>query len=352
MKDIVNDLVKNGYEAYIVGGYVRDFLLGINSKDIDICTNAPIEEIIRIFKNRGKAYREYFAYHIEDKDYTYDITTFRKESKYRRNKPIEISVADDLGTDLLRRDFTINTFAIDKDDNLIDLLGAKKDLDSKLIRMVGNTEKKLTEDKTRIIRALRFACTLDFDLSPEIVKFFSSKKAYMLNEVPKEYKRKELDKIFESNNVERFFYFINKFNMDKYFNLNYTKIVKSYNKYGLWGQIETDLPFTNKEKNIISNIKYLVSKGSITIDDIKEYNDEIIYNAAYILNIKNEVMDLKESINLHSIIDIDIDVETLLKYVNVSDVKKTYKLIEKNIMEGLLDNNRFEIERYLRTKRL
>lgn len=352
MKEIVNILNQNGYEAYIVGGYVRDFLLGINSKDIDICTDAPIDKIIEIFKGRGKAFREYFSYHIEENGYTYDITTYRKEGKYRRNKPVEIEIAPNLGTDLLRRDFTINTFAIDKDDNLIDLLGAKKDLDSRLIRMVGDTYKKLTEDKTRIIRALRFSCTLDFDLDPKIVDFFSNKKAYLLNEVPKEYKRKELDKIFECNNISRFFYFINKYNMDKYFNIKYSKIVKAYNKYGIWSQIETDLPFTNKEKRIIDSIRKLVSKKDITINDILEYDDEIIYNAAYILGIENNIKELKEAINLHSIIDIDMEVEELLSYVSVENIKKAYKMVEKNIIEGNINNNRNDIINFLRKTRL
>ena len=352
MKEIIKLLNENGYEAYVVGGYVRDFLLGVNSKDIDICTNAPIDEIIRIFYGRGKAFKDFFAYHIEENGYSYDITTYRKENKYRRNKPIEIEIAPDFKTDLLRRDFTINTFAIDKNDNLVDLLGAKKDLDSKLIRVVGDTNKKLTEDKTRILRALRFSCTLDFDLDPKILEFFSSKKVHLLNEVPKEYKRKELDKIFESDNILRFFYYINKYNMDKYINIKYKNIIKTYNKYGIWAQLETDLPFTNKEKGIISKIKDLVNKGFIDIADIKKYDDEIIFNAAYILNIENKIRYIKEALNIHSIVDIDIDLDTLLIYVKEQDLKKKYKEIEKRILEGSIDNNREEIERYLRKNRL
>ena len=89
MKEILDILNNNGYEAFIVGGYVRDYLLGNESKDIDICTNAPIEEIIKLFNGRGRAFKEYYSFHIEENGYSYDITTYRKELKYKKNKQIK-----------------------------------------------------------------------------------------------------------------------------------------------------------------------------------------------------------------------------------------------------------------------
>ena len=348
MKEIVNELINNGYEAYIVGGYVRDYLLGIPSYDIDICTNASIDEISKIFKGRGKSFREYYAYHIEDNEYSYDITTYRKEHRYRRNKPVEISVAKSFQEDLLSSDFTINTFAIDKDGKLIEILGAKKDLDSRLIRVVGDTEKKLTEDKTRIIRAIRFSCTLDFDLDPEIMKFIENKKSYLLNEVPKEYKRSELDKIFESNNIDKFFYLVKRYKMERYFNIKFNNVVKTYNKYGIWAQIETDLPFSNKEIKKINTIKELVNKKDIYLIELKQYDNEILYNVASILKIEDKLKSLIEILKLRSIIDLDINLSTLFKYVDVKNIKSVYKQIERSIMEGYLQNNKEDIEYYLR----
>ena len=151
MNNIVDELNKHGYEAYIVGGYVRDYLLSYESKDIDICTNAKIEDIERIFQERGRSYPNYYSYHIKEHDCTYDITSYRKELKYKNNKPCKIVYAKTLKEDLKRRDFTINTLAIDKNGKLIDLMHAKKDLDRKIIRVVGDTETRLKEDKTRII---------------------------------------------------------------------------------------------------------------------------------------------------------------------------------------------------------
>lgn len=340
-------LNKNGYEAYIVGGYVRDYLLGINSTDVDICTNAPINKIISMFDGRGKAFPQYFGYHISENGYEYDITTYRKELRYKKNKPVELKVAKSLGEDLLRRDFTINTFAMDKDGYFVDLLGSKKDLDAKLIKCVGDVEKKFNEDKTRIIRALRFACTYDFDLSSDIVKFISE-NAHLLNEVPKEYKRKELDRIFDSVGVDKFLYYVRRFDMQKYFNISFNKVIPSYNKYGIWAQIETDLPFSNHELRTIKTIRDMVSRGNIKIDDIRSYSEEITANAAFILNQVEKYKVLNEINKLHSFIDIDVDVDLFFKYVNINDIVKTYRLVERRIVEGYLANNEYDIEEFLK----
>ena len=149
MKDVIDKINENGFECFIVGGYVRDYLLGMSSYDVDICTNAKIEDLIKIFGKEGTYNKEYYTYHLTRGEYHYDITTYRRELEYKKNKPIKLEVADNLKEDLLRRDFTINTFALDKDNKFIDLLNSKRDLDYKLIRVVGNTKEKLLEDKTR-----------------------------------------------------------------------------------------------------------------------------------------------------------------------------------------------------------
>ena len=348
MKEIMNILVKEGFEAYIVGGYVRDYLLGITSTDIDICTNAPINKIMKIFKGRGTPFKEYFAYHIEEDGFTYTITTYRKELEYKRNKPTKIEVAKNFGTDLLRRDFTINTFAIDKNGYLVDMLGAKKDLDSRIIRVVGDTKKKLEEDKTRILRAIRLSCTLDFDLDPQIIDFISNNNSHLLNEVSDDFKKKELDKIFDSSCYSKFFYLCTRYNISKYLGISFGKIKDVYNKYGIWAQIETTLPLTKREKRIINSIHKLIEKGDIGINDIDIYNDDVIYNAANIMGLSDKLRVLYEMKEMHSLFDIDISIDIMLRYVNVRNFKRVYKLIERNIMEGNLRNNSEDIEEFLR----
>lgn len=350
MNDIVDKLTKNNFECFIVGGFVRDYLLSVESKDIDICTNAKIEDIIKLFGKEGKAYINYYSYHINRNDYSYDITSYRKELKYKNNKPYKIEYAKTLKEDLFRRDFTINTFAIDKDGKLIDLLNAKKDLDRKIIKVVGNTETKLKEDKTRIIRAIRFMCTLDFKLTKEIEDFLS-KNGKLLNQIPKEYIKKELDKIFISKNYNKFFNIVTKYKLNKYLNIEYKDIKPSYNYYGIWSQITTKLPLTKKETNTIKNINKLVSNKDITISDIKNYNEDVILNASKILNIDTKVKKMMEIIKLHSIIDINFELKEIIDLVGISKTKKIFKEIEKNIINGNLINNHNDIERFIKNKR-
>ena len=349
MKEIMNKLVENGYDAYIVGGYVRDYLLGIESLDVDISTSAPINKIQELFNGEGTAYPQYYAYHIERDGVGYDITSYRKELKYRRNKPIELEPAKDLAEDLLRRDFTVNTFAITHDGKFIDIYGAKKDLDSKLIKVVGDIDKKFSDDKTRIIRAIRFACTLDFDLEPRIIDFLSSKQIYYLNEVPPEYKKRELDKIFDSPNAYKFFYLLKRYNLFKYFNIHTVpSVTQTYNRYGIWAQMDVDLPFSKEEKMIINSIRMFVDQGDISLSDFPYHSEEVIYNVASILGIESKVRSLLDILSLRSIIDIDMGISDMLEYVDVNDFKHVYKSVERNIMEGKLENRREVIIDYLK----
>lgn len=346
MKEIMDKIINEGFECYAVGGYVRDYLLGYKSKDIDLCTNAKIEDIMKIFDSKGKAYKEYYSYHIQEGDYTYDITSFREELKYKKNKPVKLKYAKDLKTDLLRRDFTINTFALDKNGKLIDIFNAKKDLDNKIIKVVGNTKEKFLEDKTRIIRAIRFSCTLDFELDDEI-KTFLLNEGKVINQIPKEYIRKELDKIFESNHYDKFFKLVKDYDIGNYLNIKFNKIHKSYDKYGIWAQIETTLPFSNSEKTIIAYISNIIKKGTINTGNLIIYNDIITKNAAYILSLDKELKQIEEINKLHSVIDIEITPNEILQMVEIKSVKKVYKDIERKIMNGTLKNDNKVIKKYI-----
>ncbi len=347
MKEIVDKIIKEGFECYIVGGYVRDYLLGYDSKDIDICTNAKVEDLIKIFEGTGKPNKQYFSYHIKDGEYNYDITSFRKELEYKKNKPIRLEYAKDLKTDLLRRDFTINTFAIDSNGKLIDLLKAKEDLNNKIIRVVGNTKDKLIEDKTRIIRAIRFSCTLDFSLSNEIREFLKE-NGKLLNEVPKEYIKKELDKIFDSNHYDKFFEIVRNYNLSKYLNIKFDTIKEAYDRYGIWAQIETTLTIPNKEKTIIDMISNIVRKRSINTSELVIYNDKIIKNAATILKINKDINSYEEINKIHSILELDITPKDIAKYVEIKNIKKVYKYIERKVMNGELENSKEQIEDFLK----
>ena len=343
MKEILDKLINKGFDAYIVGGYVRDYLLNVNSFDIDICTNANIDNIVKILGEGGKVYREYFSYHIKEGLYNYDITTFRKELEYKNNKPIKIIGVNELYTDLLRRDFTINTLVLDKHNNLIDLLGGRKDLDNKIIKTVGNAYDRFNEDKTRILRAIRFSCTLDFDLDNEI-KLFLKEKGYLIEELNSEYVKNELDKIFITNPI-KFFNLIEEFNLKKYFKIDYSDIIKTPDYYGIWAQVENEYNHKKEDKSIINIIRKLINNKSITPYDIYKYGETISLDAASVLEI-----DISEMINklpIRNVLDIDITFDELSKYKDKYNLNEIINNIEKNILNNKLKNNKYDIIKYI-----
>ena len=163
VKMIIEKLENSGFEAYIVGGFVRDNLLKKQSFDVDICTNAKPKDLVNIFKVKQRA-NNYGGFNFKIKRFNIDITTYRKEKKYDKRHPVEIEYVNNLFDDIKRRDFTINAICLDKNDKIIDILDGQKDIKEKLIRSIGSANEKFVEDPLRMLRAIRFATILDFNI--------------------------------------------------------------------------------------------------------------------------------------------------------------------------------------------
>lgn len=190
----LNEISDYGKEGYIVGGYPRDKYLNVYSDDIDICTNMKPEEL-KMYFNVIAGYDMYGSYKILYDGFIFEVTTYRKEGIYNDHRaPNSVEFINDLKEDLKRRDFIINTLCIDKFGNYLDLLNARKDIDNKIIKVVGDTNKKLSEDPLRIIRAIRFKYELNFNLDKELEEFIINNKN-LLNYVSEYHVKKELDKI-------------------------------------------------------------------------------------------------------------------------------------------------------------
>lgn len=196
---ILNKIKEIGFEAYIVGGYPRDLYLGFNNSDIDICTNAKYEDLKDYFEiSKGN----FGSMRLKYKDQEFEITTFRKESEYDKNRfPKNIEFVNTLEEDLERRDFVINTLCIDKNGKYVDILGAKEDIDNKIIRCVGDSDYKISQDILRSLRAVRFATILNFQIDDRL-KESIKKYSYLLDNLSDKRKKEELDKILNSNNKE------------------------------------------------------------------------------------------------------------------------------------------------------
>ena len=203
MKDIALEFIKiieeEGYKAYIVGGFVRDYLMGIESKDIDITTSATPKELKNIFQDvkfeKLNDKDNYGSVRVDYKNIIFEVTTFREELCYLDNRhPSSIRYVTDLTTDLKRRDFTINAICMDKDGKIIDPLNGEEDLKKKLIKTINKSDKSFSDDALRILRAIRFSATLGFNLSNDIKESIKKHKELLKN-ISYERKKIELDRI-------------------------------------------------------------------------------------------------------------------------------------------------------------
>ncbi len=205
VKNILTQLERAGFEAYIVGGCVRDFLLGQNPKDWDITTNAKPEEIQKIFSDSFYA-NEFLTVTVKTDSKKQElseieVTTYRFEAKYSdKRHPDEIEYAKKLDDDLGRRDFTINAIAMDDSKEIVDLFDGQKDLKNKVIKTVGNPEERFNEDALRMLRAVRFATTLGFIIEEKTADAIK-KNSIWLEVISRERIRDEFVKIINSDNA-------------------------------------------------------------------------------------------------------------------------------------------------------
>lgn len=346
---ILEILKQNKLEAYIIGGYPRDLYLNKTSQDIDICTNAKYKQLKKIFGEIED--NKYGSYKLKYNNYEYEITTYRKETKYIKNRFPKIKYVKKLKQDLKRRDFIINTLCIDKDGNYIDLLNAKEDIDNKIIRLV-RKKNSLEQDALRILRALRFATILNFKIDKKLEKAILKYKHLLLN-ISNDRKKQELTKMFQSENISYGIKLLRKYELEKYLKIDLTNLVITNNLNSIWAQITIDesYNFTKQEKKEIKIYKNLINKKYNSYD-LYKYGPEIFKTVNKIkkenINIEDEYNKLpikdREDININFL---DISKIIDIKYNNINEIISD---IEKEIIEKKLMNKKSSIQKYILKK--
>ncbi len=203
---LINIIEKAGFEAYQVGGCVRDYFMQNECNDIDITTSAKPLELEEILKNNNIKYIETGLKHgtvtaVFEND-NFEITTYRCDGEYNDNRhPESVTFVRKIDDDLSRRDFTINAIAYNPNkDEIVDLFGGREDIKNKVIKAVGNADKRFNEDALRIMRAIRFASTLGFEIEEETKKAIFNNKEFLRN-VASERIFAELVKLLMGENV-------------------------------------------------------------------------------------------------------------------------------------------------------
>ncbi|MGT2771402.1 CCA tRNA nucleotidyltransferase [Streptococcus marimammalium] len=196
---ILSRIKEYGYEAYFVGGSVRDVILDHPIHDVDIATNAYPEEIKKIFPRTVDIGIEHGTVLVLFDEEEYEVTTFRTEEGYVDfRRPSQVHFVRSLKEDLKRRDFTVNAFALNNESEVIDLFGGLQDLEKKTLRAVGDASERFYEDALRIMRGLRFVSSLGFTIEEKTLSAMKA-NANLLENISVERVFIELDKLLMSS---------------------------------------------------------------------------------------------------------------------------------------------------------
>ena len=299
-KAIIEELNKNGFLAYFVGGMVRDYLINGDVSDIDIATNALPSDVMRIFPKTHPIGIKFGMILVIYGEYKFEVTTFRSDGETMDNRhPDTIKFESSLEIDVKRRDFTVNGMAFDKNFNLFDYVDGKKDLLNKLIRAIGDPNKRFNEDGLRILRGLYFVSKLGFDIEEETYKAMCQNK-----------------QLLEKISIERIYNELKKASMGLYFG----KCIKLLDESG----ISKYLPDLEKgihylaENNLSCDLDTLfvlsfklneeMSEGwKFSTSDYNKYNmalnlalalEDGCYNRLHVYSNKEEVCLLANKVNV------------------------------------------------------
>lgn len=357
--EVINILEQSGHEAFFVGGFVRDYILGLTPNDIDIATNALPNQIANIFAvvNSGIKFN---SVTINYEGYSFETTTYRLDLSYSDNRHPNYVVTSSLVEDLKRRDFTINAMAMDKEFNIIDNFGGKDDLKNKVIRTVYDPVRRFSEDALRMLRACYFAAKLDFSIEENTfnaIRICSHLTQSLSNDritwelekiINSRYAFKGLRYLKTSNILPYLLLFKEGINLildNEYRELSWLEFlgICFYENPLKIDEIHLKSGLGKKVKEVIEIAKK-TPKNEFTAITLFDYGIEMC-NAANVINIyyknakdkKSELEKIYEGLPIHSISELDIKGSDILNNFSLKN-KKDINLILKDIKEKILTN--------------
>lgn len=340
VKEVLHILKEHGYEGYIVGGYVRDYLLKRNSNDYDICTNATPNVLKELFQNYSLR-QHYGTITLLFNDFKIEITTYRKELKYYKRKPVQYLFTDSLTEDLKRRDFTINTICMDENENIIDLLDGKKDLKRKIIRCVGDVDQKLSEDPLRILRAIRFKAYLNFEIDAPLSSGIQKYK-HLLKELSYERKKEEINYLIKKRSLK----ILDDYHLTQELELRLSDIKYYDDELLTWYTIDPkgNYLFSHYEEMLVRSLSHFIASAKtpydlyIAGDKIARLTDELL-NTNYTCQYANLPIKRRQDIKISSV--------ELIRLFPNQKIGKLYSLLEEEILNHSLSNQKEAIMSYL-----
>ena len=368
---ILDTLQKNGFEAYYVGGSVRDYLMNVNIGDIDITTNALPEDIQNIFPRTIDVGVEHGTVIVVINKTPFEVTTYRTETTYSDyRRPDSVSFTTSIKEDLARRDFTMNAVAMDRMFKIYDPYNGQLSIKNKEIVTVGDPYERFNEDALRMLRAIRFVSQLDFKLNEStfngIVKLASNVQYISVERIVQ-----ELKKLYSGVNVShaksllihskilKFIPYYKKLNIDDIKKTNVHSLINEIIIQQILNEnnhFKNELKLSNDEKNNIKNsLSFYNDLGENESPIILAYN----YNEHIILNLKNiisennflnqqylnqidDILLEKSRLTIKSKKDLAVNGNDLMKTLNRHGgpwLKEVLSEIERNVLFNKLDNN-------------
>lgn len=365
--DILKIFNRNGYEAYFVGGCVRDYLLGEEFSDIDITTNALPEEVKKIFRKSIDTGIQHGTVTILVNGEGYEVTTFRTEDEYTNHRaPEKVEFVSNLREDLDRRDFTINAMALDSNGKLYDYHKGESDLTCKVIKTVNNPNDRFYEDALRMLRALRFSSKLGFEIekdtldaikkNAELIKFVSIER--IVNEFKKLLSGKgnlrSLELLLDSK-LNTYIPFLEEIEIVQDFSkcsfCQSLYILSKINNISF--DILKELKLSNKEVKLIKEFDKIntdfVRKIPLELILYKYNFEDVVFIAEYFsYNNRNNIENCKLTIN--SFDEVDITSQEIISTIGEKPgpwIKSVVSELEHEILLNRLDNNRKDILDFL-----
>jgi tRNA nucleotidyltransferase (CCA-adding enzyme) len=383
---VLKKLEDAGFEAYFVGGSVRDFLLNREINDVDIATSATPDEVKRIFPKTVDIGIEHGTVLVLVNNGEYEITTFRTESEYQDyRRPKEVSFIRSLKEDLQRRDFTMNAIAMDRNRKLIDPFNGYQAIQERIIQTVGSPNDRFQEDALRMMRAVRFVSQLSFQIENETIQALT-KLVHLLDNIAVERKRAEFEKLLigkNKNNALKILLDANihsflpdlkeqRQQLEKLISFNSTNL----NKNEMWSLLIYCLNLQLKE------IELFLKEWRLALKDIREIQLVVhflskrleqdwsiydLYSAGrdhilsteklyQVINGNNEVESIEHWLRLYENLPIKErsemnvtgnDVMTWFNKRGGPWLKETLLTIEENILAGKLENDIEKIKEWL-----
>lgn len=374
--EIISILKSKMFEAYIVGGAVRDFILKIDFNDIDIATNATPEEVIEIFKDLkvDDRYASLGSVVIQEAGFNFEITTFRNE-EYVKYKIKDVHYSKKLVEDIIRRDFTVNALALTPNMTIVDLVEGQKDLSKGLVRVIGSGKRRFRDDPSRMLRGLRLVSKYNFTIESNTEKAMRKCRNYLkevselklLSEIEKilneKYALKAL-KIIDSNNLLRVLpkhaYWISLI-------IKHYKKLSLMEKYTLLYLITGDLPKNieaNHEKAKEVKKLYSIAQNLLVnnVDQMMIFTTGVdlllaadrickAYMSKYRRK-KSLIKKLARKMKIKTLNDLNYSAKELTAMMRPEQLPKTSQIMDEiiyNVMIGKLPNETSEIASFART---